>query len=91
VGLRLALGALRAQILRQFLGQGMRVSCSVVSRDSGWPAPYQGARRHAVPRVAGDPITMTGVIVLVITVSIVASLLPAAGAARVEPMWMVRE
>src|SRR5262249_56730885 len=26
VGLRLALGALRVQILRQFLGQGMRVS-----------------------------------------------------------------
>ena len=38
-----------------------------------------------------DPITMTGVIVLVITVSIVASLLPAARAARVEPMGVLRE
>jgi ABC-type antimicrobial peptide transport system permease subunit len=38
-----------------------------------------------------DAITMTGVIVLVIAVSIVASLLPAARAARVEPMRVLRE
>jgi ABC-type lipoprotein release transport system permease subunit len=38
-----------------------------------------------------DALTMTGVVALVIAVSIAASLLPAVRAARVEPMRVLRE
>jgi ABC-type lipoprotein release transport system permease subunit len=38
-----------------------------------------------------DAITMIGVIALVVAVSTAASLLPAARAARVEPMQVLRE
>ena len=92
VGLRLALGALRAQILRQFLAQGMRVSLLGCVAGLGLAGAFTKVLAGMLFGVSPwDPITMTGVIVLVITVSIVASLLPAARAARVEPMGVLRE
>jgi len=92
VGLRLALGALRPQILRQFVAQGMRVSLLGCVAGLGLAGAFTRALAGMLFGVSPwDPITMTGVIVLVITVSIVASLLPAARAARVEPMGVLRE
>ena len=92
VGLRLALGALRALILRQFLAQGMRVSLLGCVAGLGLAGAFTKVLAGMLFGVSPwDPITMTGVIVLVITVSIVASLLPAARAARVEPMGVLRE
>jgi putative ABC transport system permease protein len=92
VGLRLALGAVRAQILRQFLAQGMRVSLLGCVAGLGLAGAFTRVLAGMLFGVSPwDPITMTGVIVLVITVSIVASLLPAARAARVEPMGVLRE
>jgi putative ABC transport system permease protein len=92
VGLRLALGALRPQILRQFLAQGMRVSLLGCVAGLGLAGAFTRVLAGMLFGVSPwDPITMTGVIVLVITVSIVASLLPAARAARVEPMGVLRE
>ncbi len=92
VGLRLALGALRAQIVRQFLGQGVRVS--VIGCVAGL-AMAAGFTRLLAGMLYGvspwDPVTMTGVIGLVLAVSIGASLLPAIRAARVEPMRVLRD
>jgi putative ABC transport system permease protein len=92
VGLRLALGALRVQILRQFLSQGMRVSLlgclAGLALASSFTKVLAGMLFGVSP---WDAITMVGVIALVIAVSIAASLLPAARAASVEPMQVLRE
>ena len=39
----------------------------------------------------GDPVTLVGVVVLVVAVAVLAALLPAWRAARVEPMRVLRE
>jgi putative ABC transport system permease protein len=92
VGLRLALGALRAQIMRQFLVQGMRVSLLGCAAGLALAGAFTKVLAGMLFGVSPwDAITMTGVIVLVIAVSIVASLLPAARAASVEPMRVLRE
>ena len=77
---RAATGArcVRAQILRQFLAQGMRVSLLGCVAGLGLAGAFTRVLAGMLFGVSPwDPITMTGVIVLVITVSIVASLLPA--------------
>ena len=92
VGLRLALGALRAQIVREFLGQGMRVSLLGCLAGLGLAAAFTKLLAGMLFGVSPwDAITITGVIALVIAVSFAASLLPAARAARVEPMRVLRE
>jgi putative ABC transport system permease protein len=92
VGLRLALGALRGQIVRQFLGQGMRVSLLGCAAGLGLAAAFTKVLAGMLFGVSPwDAVTMTGVVALVITVSIAASLLPAVRAARVEPMQVLRD
>ena len=92
VGLRLALGAVRAQIVRQFLAQGMRVSLAGCAAGLGLAGAFTKVLAGMLFGVSPwDAITMTGVIALVMAVSIAASLLPAARAARVEPMQVLRE
>lgn len=92
VGVRLAVGALRAQIMRQFLVQGMRVSlvgCAAGLAIAGAFTKVLAGMLFGVS--PWDAITMTGVIALVIAVSVAASLLPAVRAARVDPMQVLRE
>ena len=92
VGLRLALGAVRLQIVRQFLGQGMLVSLIGCAAGLGLAAAFTKVLAGMLFGVSPwDAVTMTGVIVLVVAVSMAASLLPAARAARVEPMRVLRE
>jgi predicted permease len=92
VGLRLALGALRVQIMRQFLAQGMRVALLGCVAGLVLAAAFTRVLARMLFGVSPwDAITMSGVIALVIVVSTTASLLPAARAARVEPMQVLRE
>ncbi|HEV2448183.1 MAG TPA: ABC transporter permease [Candidatus Sulfopaludibacter sp.] len=92
VGLRLALGALRAQITSQFLGQGLRVSLLGCMAGLGLAAVFTRFLAGMLFGVSPwDALTMAGVIALVMTVSIVASLLPAIRASRVEPMRVLRD
>ena len=92
VGLRLALGAMRMQIVLHFLGQGMRVALLGCVAGLGLAGAFTKILAGMLFAVSPwDAITMTGVIALVIAVSIAASLLPAARAARVEPMQVLRE
>jgi len=92
VGLRLALGAQRGQIVRQFVAQGMRVSLLGCVAGLALAAAFTKLLAGMLFGVSPwDAITMTGVIALVIAVSIAASLLPALRAARVEPMQVLRE
>ncbi len=92
VGLRLALGAVRSQIVRQFLGQGMLVSLLGCVAGLGLAGAFSKVLAGMLFGVSPwDAITITGVIALAIAVSIAASLLPALRAARVEPMQVLRE
>ena len=92
VGLRLALGALRTQIVRQFVSQGMRVSILGCVAGLGLAAVFTKLLAGMLFGVSPwDAITMAGVVALVMGVSIAASLLPAVRAARVEPMRVLRD
>jgi putative ABC transport system permease protein len=92
IGLRLALGAARAGILRQFLARGLRVA--VVAAGAGL-ALSLGLGRVLSGMLFGvtptDPMTLAGVIVVVLAVATLAALVPAARAALLEPMRMLRE
>jgi predicted permease len=92
IGVRLALGAARAGILRQFLGQGVRVS--TVACLCGL------ALSLAVTRLLSgllfgvspaDATTMASVVALVLIVATLAALIPATRAAFTQPMRTLRE
>ena len=91
-GLRMALGALRGEVLRAFLGRGVLVAalgCAAgvtLAKLSG--RLIQGMLYGVTP---DDPATLAIVIGLVVGVCAMASLLPAMRAARVDPMQVLRE
>jgi putative ABC transport system permease protein len=92
VGLRLALGALRGQIVKQFLLQGLGVS--VLGCVAGWglAALFGRALSGMLYGVSSsDVATLSAVVLLVLVVAGVASLVPAMRAARVEPMHVLRD
>jgi putative ABC transport system permease protein len=92
VGLRLALGAARAGILRQFVGQGLRVTavacvCGVLlSLASG---RLLSGMLFGV--TSSDPATLVAVVVVIVGVAALATLVPAARAALLQPMRTLRE
>jgi len=92
VGLRMALGALRGDIVRQFLGQGLRV---VGLACAGGVALALALRRVLAGLLYGvsatDASTLLGVVAIVVVVSALASLMPAVRAARLDPMRVLRE
>jgi putative ABC transport system permease protein len=92
VGLRLALGALRGQIVRQFLWQGLAVC--IAGCVAGWALAAASARLLAGLLYGVSPSdipTLSAVILLVLIVAAAASLFPAVRASRVEPMQVLRE
>jgi putative ABC transport system permease protein len=92
VGLRLALGALRTQIVRQFLAQGLMVSLLGCVAGLALTAVFGRLLSGMLYGVsAWDAATLGGVVGIVLAVSILASLLPAIRAARLEPMQVLRE
>jgi ABC-type antimicrobial peptide transport system permease subunit len=91
VGLRLALGALRGQIIRQFLWQGLAVC--IVGCVAGWALATASGRLLAGLLYGVSPTdipTLASVVLLVLAVAAIASLIPATRAARVEPMQVLR-
>jgi putative ABC transport system permease protein len=92
VGLRLALGAMRTQIVGKFLVQGLLVSalgCLVGLVLAIAFTRLLSGMLYGVS--ATDPTTFGVVVVMVLAVSLLASLLPAIRAARLEPMEVLRE
>ena len=93
VGLRLALGAARSDIIRQFLVQGLRVVglacvCGLVL-SVAFTRVLVG---HAVRCVCRPtPLTLSSVVAIVLVVAALAALVPATRAALVEPMRTLRE
>ncbi len=92
VGVRLALGALRRQIVASFLWQGLRVT--VVGCIAGLALSLGGDRLIAnmlYGVTALDPETYAGVLLLLFLVATSASLIPAWRAARAEPVQALRQ
>ena len=92
VGLRLALGALRGDIVRQFLGRGLAVVgfacvCGL--------ALAVALRRMLAGMLYGvspsDPATLSAVVALVLAVGALAAAIPAARASRLDPVNVLRE
>jgi putative ABC transport system permease protein len=92
VGLRLALGALRRQILKQFLVQGLTVCFLGCIAGSGLAAVFARLLSGVLFGVSpSDVPTLSAVVLLVLIVAAVASLLPAVRASRVDPMQVLRD
>jgi putative ABC transport system permease protein len=92
VGLRVALGARDMNIVVQFVGKALRVVA--IACVAGLALSFVSARLLSGMLFGvspSDPVTLAGVIGLVIVVAVVAALLPAVRAARVDPMQVLRE
>jgi putative ABC transport system permease protein len=92
VGLRLALGALRGQIVKQFLLQGLGVT--VVGCVAGWGLASASSRMLSGMLYGVSPsdlVTLSSVVLAVLLVAAIASLVPAVRAARLDPMQVLRE
>jgi putative ABC transport system permease protein len=92
VGLRLALGALRGQIIRQFLWQGLSVC--ILGCMAGFALAAASSRVLAGLLYGVSPTdvpTLSSVILLVLSVAATASLIPAYRASRVDPMQVLRD
>jgi len=92
VGLKLALGAGRSGILRQFMGQGMRVAglacvCGL-ALSVAFTRVLSGMLFGVSP---SDPATLLGAVVIVLVMAAVAAFIPAARAAFLQPMRALRE
>ena len=90
-GVRMALGATRWDLLGGVLGQGLRLMLSgvVVGLIAAvFLTKFMTSMLHGVP--ATDPLTLGCVAVLLTVVALLATLIPAYRASRVEPMTALR-
>jgi putative ABC transport system permease protein len=91
IGLRVALGAGQPQILRLVVGRGLVTS--LIGAAIGVGAAFQLTRALSgmlYGVTATDPLVFAGVPLLLIAVSVIASLVPARKAMRVDPLVALR-
>jgi predicted permease len=92
IGIRMALGADRASVLRMVLTQGLRLTLAGVL--VGLSAAFALSRLIAsllFGVTPTDPLTIAAVVALISLVAVVACYLPALGATRVDPMLVLRD
>ncbi len=92
VGVRLALGAMRNQIVAQFVFQGVLVAtlgCLAGLALGLVLTHFIGSMLYGVSTL--DPVTYGSVICLMLAVAACASLVPALRASRVEPVQVLRQ
>jgi putative ABC transport system permease protein len=94
IGIRMALGAVKRDVLRMVIGQGLRLAVAGVA--IGALASVVFARlltsfSHLLYGVGpNDPLTLIAVSAVLISVALLACYLPARRAARVDPMVALR-
>jgi putative ABC transport system permease protein len=92
VALRLALGALRRSVIHELMLTSVRIVGSAAACGLVLALLFTQSLATMLYGVTpADPATLTGVIVLVVTVASIAALIPAARAAFVYPMRALRE
>jgi len=92
VGLRLALGALRGQIVQQFVRQGLAVAALAALAGLGLSLVSTRLLAGMLFGVSPtDPSTLAAVVLLTLLVAGVASLIPSVRASLVEPMQVLRD
>ena len=91
IGIRQAIGAQRADILRMVMGQGMRLSLAGIVVGT---AAAAGLTRFIAKLLfhvtATDPATYAGIALLFLTVALAATYIPAWRATRVDPLEALR-
>ena len=91
IGIRLALGAQRSQVMRMILFQGMRVV--VIGLAVGLAGALVASRvmqAFMFKTAVTDPLTFAGVAIVLLLVAMIASYIPARRVTRVDPMIALR-
>jgi putative ABC transport system permease protein len=91
IGIRMALGAGRQQVVRMVLAEGLRLTGAGVALGLGVSLALTRLMSSLLFGVsASDPRTLLGVTLLLLSVALLACYLPARRAARVDPMVALR-
>jgi predicted permease len=91
IGIRMALGAERADVLRGIAGQGLRITIvGVVAGLAAGAAVTRFLSSLLFGLKASDPVTFAGVSLILIAVALLACYLPARRATKVDPMVALR-
>jgi ABC-type antimicrobial peptide transport system permease subunit len=91
IGLRMALGSQRGDVLKLIIGQGMGLAAIGVALGvAGAAALTRFISTYLYGVTTTDPLTFAGVSVLLALVAVVASFIPARRAMRVDPMIALR-
>ena len=92
IGIRVALGASRADVLRLVLGQGLRMTAAgLVLGLLSSVLLTRFVRGLLYGITPTDPLTIVCVTVLLLAIAVVACLLPALKAVRVDPVAAIRK
>jgi putative ABC transport system permease protein len=92
IGIRMALGAKRALVLRSVMGQGLQLTCvGLVAGLTGALVLTRLMETLLFGVRPSDPATLAGVATLITAVAAAASLVPAVSATRVDPMVALRD
>ncbi len=91
VGIRVALGASRRDVIRMFVGQGLRLVLAGVAAGLIGSLILTRAMAGLLYRLSpGDPSTLVGATVLLVVAAILATLVPARRALRLDPIRALR-
>ena len=85
IGVRMALGARQADVVRMIVGHGMRLCCGGVLLGLVGAFAVSPLIGRALYQVSPDPITLLGVSLFLCCIGVLASYVPARGASRVDP------
>jgi ABC-type antimicrobial peptide transport system permease subunit len=92
IGLRMALGANRREVLRAVLGRSIALlGCGVLLGAAAGLVLTRSVTTLVYDVSATDPLTFTGAAALLIVVGVIACLVPAARASRIDPAVALRE
>ena len=90
IGIRMALGAQKRDVLWLVLGRGLRLLLAGSLLGVGGALATARLLAAAMPELPGDPGAIAAITIVLVAVAVVACWLPARRAAKVEPMEALR-